>query len=67
MIANIGSTDRIIRIVLGLLLVVWFFFDQGGGTWHWAKIVVGLILLGTAAINFCPLYRIFGMSTHPKS
>ncbi len=63
MIANIGTPDRILRIVIGLALALWFFLDQGAGTWHWLKLIVGLVLIGTAAINFCPIYRILGIST----
>ena len=62
--ANIGTPDRIVRIVLGLALIVWFFMDgQSGGALHWLKALVGVIAIGTAALNFCPLYRILGMST----
>lgn len=62
--ANIGTPDRIIRIVLGLALILWFFFDNGAGTWHWLKAIVGVVVLATAALNFCPLYRILGMKTN---
>lgn len=66
MIANIGTPDRILRIVIGLALGVWFFMDQGAGTWHWLKLIVAVVLIGTAAINFCPIYSIFGLSTKTK-
>lgn len=62
--ANIGTPDRIIRIVLGLALIVWFFVDNGAGWLHWLKGIVGLVALGTAALNFCPLYRVLGMKTN---
>jgi hypothetical protein len=61
--ANIGTPDRIIRLLAGAALVLWFFLDQGGGALHWAKIVVGVILLGTAFLNYCPIYRILGISS----
>lgn len=47
---NMGKIDRIVRIVLGLLIVGWGVTAQN---WWGA---VGLIPLGTAAIGFCPLY-----------
>lgn len=57
MTANIGSTDRIIRIVLGLLIIAaGFYFSSWWGA-------LGLILLATAAINWCPIYAPFGIST----
>jgi hypothetical protein len=61
--ANIGTPDRIVRIIAGLALLVWFFMDQSGGTLHWLKAIVGVVALATAALNFCPLYRVLGLST----
>lgn len=55
---NVGSTDRIIRLVVGALLVVLTLMGTIG-VWGW----LGLILIGTAFLNFCPLYRILGKST----
>jgi len=59
---NIGSTDRILRIVLGVGLLLWFFLDQGTGAWHYAKLI-GVIPLLTGLIASCPLYSLLGMST----
>jgi len=57
---NLGCIDKIIRTVLGTVLVVWAV--MGGPVWAWA----GVILLATAVINFCPLYAIFGFKTCKK-
>lgn len=54
---NVGKADRIVRIVLGLVII-------GIGVWlksWWG--LIGLIPLGTALINFCPIYRLLGIST----
>lgn len=61
---NVGPTDRILRIILGAGLLVWFFLDQGTGFWHYAKLI-GIVPLLTAALSTCPLYSILGMSTCP--
>ena len=61
---NVGSTDRIIRVIVGLALLVWFFVDQGSGFWHYAKLI-GILPLLTAAIGSCPLYSLLGLSTCP--
>lgn len=54
---NVGKTDRIIRIVLGTLLIgAGFYFN----TW-WG--LVGLIPILTASLGWCPLYLPFGLST----
>ena len=61
---NIGNLDRIVRIVVGVALLVWFFVDNGTGFWHYAKLI-GIVPLLTAATRSCPLYSIFGISTCP--
>ena len=54
---NIGSTDRILRIIVGLVLIAFGFYYQ---TWWGA---IGIIPLATALINWCPAYVPFGIST----
>ena len=52
---NVGTTDRIVRVVIGLVLISLVF--AGPQTpWGW----LGLIPLITAGIGFCPLYRLVG-------
>ncbi len=58
MTANIGKVDRIARIVIGALLVI-LALTGTVGVWGW----LGVILLGTAFVKFCPLYRILGIQT----
>lgn len=60
MAKNESNTDRIIRVVLAVVLVVLAFYLN-----LWWLGVIALVPLGTAAIGFCPLYRIFGISTCP--
>jgi hypothetical protein len=62
--SNVGNLDRIVRIVIGLGLLVWFFVDQGTGFWHYAKLI-GIVPLLTAALGTCPLYTVLGISTCP--
>lgn len=59
--ANVGKTDRNVRIVAGLLLLSLVFV--GPKTW-WG--LVGLVPLATAFINFCPAYKLLGMNTLGK-
>jgi drug/metabolite transporter (DMT)-like permease len=61
---NVGGTDRILRIVVGLALIAWFFMDQGTGFWHWAKLI-GIVPLATGLMSSCPLYSILGLNTCP--
>lgn len=59
---NIGIPDKLIRFVLGVVLIV-LPFVLGGAVWQWIAAAVGLVLVATAAMGFCPLYRILGLST----
>jgi hypothetical protein len=61
---NVGSMDRILRIVVGAALLVWFFMDNGAGFWHYAKLI-GIVPLLTGLMSTCPLYSVFGYSTCP--
>lgn len=57
MTTNVGSIDRILRIVVGLALVVWAI--MGGPAWAW----IGAVPLATGAIGWCPVYLPFGIKT----
>jgi len=56
--ANIGTADRVIRVVLGVAVLSLTFL---GPKTPWG--LVGIIPLATAAVGFCPLYRLLGMNT----
>jgi hypothetical protein len=59
---NVGSIDRGVRVVLGLVLLSAFFLLKG--PLHWLG-MAGVVLLLTAAFSFCPLYRVLGLHTSP--
>jgi hypothetical protein len=61
---NEGTADRVLRVIVGLALLVWFFVDQGQGFWHYAKLI-GIVPLLTGALGSCPLYSVLGVSTCP--
>jgi len=59
MLSNVASMDRGMRIGLGLVaIVLGLVFESWWGA-------VGAILMATALVRWCPLYRIFGKSTCP--
>ena len=62
---NVGSVDQVIRIIAGIALIALAFIKLGGiaSTGGIVAAIVGVVLILTAIINFCPLYRILGMST----
>ena len=58
MTRNLGQLDRIIRFAVGALLIVLAIMGTIG-VWGY----LGLILVGTAFLNFCPIYRVLGLKT----
>ena len=59
---NVGSIDRVLRIVIGLVLIALVFVGPQT-PWGW----IGLILIGTAAVSWCPIYRLFNIGTARES
>jgi len=57
---NVGGIDRILRIVVGLLLIA-LTLTGTIGVWGW----IGVVLLVTGAFSFCPLYTVLGFSSCP--
>ena len=57
---NVGSMDRILRIIVGLTLIA---LAAAGiiGVWGW----IGVIPLVTGIFRFCPAYTLLGISTCP--
>lgn len=60
--ANVGSIDRVLRIVVGVALLSMLVFVEGN-----AKYIglAGLVLIGTAIFSFCPIYAVLGLKTRP--
>lgn len=67
--ANVGSVDRVLRALVGIVLLLLPFIPAsaaalaGLGGWIWALPVVGAVLLLTAIFRFCPAYRLLGIRT----
>jgi hypothetical protein len=58
--SNVGTTDRIIRVVVGILILGLAFFLEGNMRW---LALVGLVPLVTGLIGTCPVYSLLGMNT----
>ncbi len=63
MTTNESSVDRIIRVVIAAVAFVAAFAVGLGSVGGIILALVGAVMLVTAAVGFCPLYRVFGMST----
>ncbi|MEZ5770148.1 MAG: DUF2892 domain-containing protein [Defluviimonas denitrificans] len=61
---NVGGIDRVLRIVVGLALIAWWYFAPGMGL-RWLPLVLGIIALGTGLMSTCPLYSLIGLNTCP--
>ena len=60
MLANVGGIDRILRIVVGLVLIALVFVGPQTN-WGW----IGLIPLIIGLFSFCPAYTLLGLNTCP--
>ena len=67
MTPNVGTIDRIARLVLGLVLLVLPFATQiplfESVAMTWGSAIVGAVLIATAGMRFCPLYTLLGVKT----
>jgi hypothetical protein len=57
---NVGTIDRIARVLIGLVLIA-LTLTGAIGVWGW----IGVVPLATAALGTCPLYTLLGFTTCP--
>ncbi|BDA84599.1 hypothetical protein Sa4125_21410 [Aureimonas sp. SA4125] len=60
--ANIGTADRVIRILIGIALAAYAYANLAG-PWSSVAYAVAGVLVVTALMRFCPAYRLVGAST----
>jgi hypothetical protein len=63
---NMGSADKLIRILIAAVIAVLYFTHLISGTIATVLGILAIILVATSFINFCPLYLPFGISTRKK-
>jgi hypothetical protein len=63
MTRNEGNTDRIVRGVVAIIALILAFVVGIGSVVGVILALVGVIMAVTAAVGFCPLYRLLGLST----
>ena len=56
--ANVGTTERIIRVIVGLVLLSLVFILESNARWLG---LIGILPLATGAIGWCPAYGVFGI------
>lgn len=61
MMVNEGKIDRILRVIVGIVLISLVFVGPQT-PWGW----LGIVPILTGLVGFCPLYRVLGMNTCPN-
>lgn len=64
---NMGSADRVIRVLIALILGALYLTDSVTGTIGVLFAILALVFLVTSALGFCPLYVPFKISTTRKT
>lgn len=62
---NMGSGDRIFRILVAIVIAALYFTNTVTGTLGIVLMVLAGIFVLTSLVSFCPLYTIVGFSTCP--
>ena len=60
---NLNTVDRVVRFFLAIIFAVLYYQGIISGTLGIVLVVFGGILVITSFLSFCPIYRIFGIST----
>ena len=62
---NMGSADRIFRVIIAAIIATLYFTNVLTGTLGIVLLVLAGVFVLTSTISFCPLYAPFGLSTCP--
>ena len=63
---NMGSYDKLIRLVVAIVLIILYYRGTFGSTLGIVVLVVAFVLTLTSLMSFCPLYTLFGLNTCKK-
>lgn len=63
---NIGTIDKVVRILIAVVIAILFFTHVISGTVGIILLVLAAIFVLTSLISFCPLYLPFGINTGAK-
>lgn len=62
---NIGNIDRLVRIICAVVFAALYFMGVTSGWIGMTLLIIGGVLLATAFVDFCPIYKIFRINTIP--
>lgn len=63
---NMGNTDRILRFIVAIAIVVLYFTHLVAGTLAVILLIAAAVFALTSMVSFCPLYYPFGINTCKK-
>jgi len=63
---NVGTIDKVIRILVAVLVVVLYFTNVISGTLGIILLALAAILVVTSLLSFCPIWKVAGLSTRKK-
>ena len=64
---NVGMIDRVVRIILGIVLIAVFALNVVATPWSYLIVLIGIIALITGVFGTCALYSLLGMNTLAKN
>lgn len=60
---NMGTADKVIRIIIALIIGFLYYNGTITGTLGIVLVVLAVVFVLTSLVGFCPLYTLFGMNT----
>lgn len=63
---NMGTADRIVRAVVGVVILALYLNGTVSGTLGILLLVLAAVFVATAIVGFCPAYTLFGFDTSGK-
>lgn len=64
---NMGTVDRIFRLLVAVVIAILYMTNQITGTAAIILLIIAAVFVLTSVISFCPLYFPFGLSTKKKT
>jgi hypothetical protein len=63
---NMGTIDKVIRILIAIVFTALYFTNVVTGLWGIILLVLAAVFVLTSLVSFCPLYFPFGITTAKK-
>ena len=63
---NMGTVDKVIRVLVAIIILVLYFTHVVSGTLAVILLILAGVFVVTSLLGFCPLYLPFGLSTRKK-